>query len=997
MEPRSLVRSERRGAVRAGLRGLVSMPLVALFTLLWIGVPAEAQQTGSVAGQVTQAATGEPLVGAQITVQGTGLGALTNNQGRFVIMNVPSGTQTVRVQFVGWGNAEETVEVQPGESVEVNFELREAAIDVEGLVVTGTPGQARRREVGNSIGQIRSEQIEAQPINNMEQALQGRTAGVTISENSGQVGTGASIRIRGTNSVSGGEGGSRPLVYVDGVRLTRQQPPGDPETNQTISVFDDIAPEDIERIEVIRGPAATTLYGTEASNGVIQIFTKRGTGAGAQWNYSTTQGFHALPWVGPGESSNPSGLGIKRCDLTEGVGARWAAPDCPSSGSYDRKSYINKHNLSVRGGTEDVRFFVSGNWAEEDGVIAPQGAADWGLRGNFGFEPADDFQADFSASYNFRDIDWIPDGNNAEGFLLNVFRGPQGYVAENANLRIMEMQLNSQVQHVTAGLNLTWSPTPNLTQRFKGGVDYFLQEYTEERPFGFFFDELGDRENDTWQNRTLTLDYAGTWTRDLAQDISNSFSWGGQLFQEQTFQVNGFGERFSGPGDKDIDSGSRTEAFEERVEIVEGGAFVQNQIGIWDRFFVTAGVRVDGNSTFGDDFGAQAYPKVSASYMLSDHDFWPSWWNSMKLRTAWGESGSAPGPFDALRTFASIAGDNGQPGVSPSNIGNRDLGPERSQELEVGFEATAFDNRVSVDFTYWDQVTKEALVDVQPIPSQGFTNTQLQNVGRVESEGGELAVDLDVWRGQDVDVSLNGQVGWNDGTVKDIGGLDKIDVGWRQSFVPGERLPVYVGSESQGGCVSNPNAVGEEPRRDVRNNPRLSDQCVLGPSHPTHTFSVGTDITLFQNFTISALGEGQRGHLLNIGEAYQGVRRSLWPADGCFNVQEQINSGNRSQVTAGQLARCGPNTTRFNDHTDPADFFRLRTLSLTWRVPQDLLPTVFSSARLTFAARNVVTLTDFNSDPEALEDGARDFAVFRTVYYNLPLTRQFTWKLNVTH
>jgi len=127
------------------------------------------------------------------------------------------------------------------------------------------------------------------------------------------------------------------------------------------------------------------------------------------------------------------------------------------------------------------------------------------------------------------------------------------------------------------------------------------------------------------------------------------------------------------------------------------------------------------------------------------------------------------------------------------------------------------------------------------------------------------------------------------------------------------------------------------------------------------------------------------------------VRRSLWPADGCFNVQEQINSGNRSQGTAGQLARCGPNTTRFNDHTDPADFFRIRTLSLTWRVPQDLLPTVFSSARLTFAARNVVTLTDFNSDPEALEDGARDFAVFRTVYYNLPLTRQFTWKLNVTH
>jgi len=1005
MDPGTLVRKARTGAFGVVPRTLVTLALVAAFAA-WGAADATAQQTGNVTGSVTKASTGEPIVGAQVSIEGTGLGALTNNSGRFVILNVPAGQQTVHVQFVGWGSQNQTVNVEAGGSVTTDFELRESAIEMEGLVVTGTPGQARRREVGNSIAQLTSESIETQPVQNVHQVLQGRTSGVQITSNNGMVGAGSSIRIRGQATVSGGEDSMSPLIYVDGVRMSRAAPPTDAEVNAGINVLDDINPQDIARIEVVRGPAATTLYGTEAAAGVIQIFTKAGVEGDARWSYTTTHGFNQLPWTGPDDRDiNPSGLGLHKCDdsLQGTPGEIFIDPSCQSDGDHIRNGYQQQHNLSVRGGTENVSYFISGNWRSADGVIEPQNAKNWGLRGNFGFEPANDLTVDFNSSYSHRDITWIPDGNNAEGFLLNVFRGPRGYTPNNDNRLALEMDLFQRVEHVTTGINAVWTPVSGVSQRFKAGLDYFLTEFTEENPFGYFYDPLGERENDTWQSRTLTLDYAGSWSTDFTSTLSSNFSWGGQLFQEEELSVNGFGERFAGPGRKVLDNGSLTSASENRITEIEGGAFVQEQIGFNDRFFITAGLRVDGNSNFGEDFGAQAYPKLSGSYLISDHDFTPDWINTLKLRAAWGQSGKAPGPFDALRTFQSVAGDGGQPGVSPDNVGAPDLGPERSTELEGGFEASLIDNRVTVDFTLWDQKTEDALVDVQPIPSAGFVNAQLSNVGQIDASGGEVAVDVNLVRSRTLDWSVNSQFSWNDSEAVDLGGQE-LAFGWGNFAFEGYQVPVAWGPK-----VQNPNEVGAEPVRAQRcgdpgvaagvcdglenGNPAPG---VFGSTLPTHTFSFGTDLTLWNNLTLSALAEGQGGHVIEAGAAYQGVRREAWPT--CLAAQEQMDMGDLSGLTALEVARCTANGVNYEDWFDEADFLRIRNVSLTYRVPGDILPSQLSSARVTLGGNNLWIFTDYGGvDPEAMEDGGRSFANFRTSYYNLPITRTYTLELSVTH
>ena len=389
---------------------LVSMCLA----LAWI-VPASAQ--GTIEGTVTEQGTNGPLPGVNIAIPSLNVGAATSLDGTYEIADVEAGEYTIQARFVGFQMREKTVVVEDGQTVTVNFALRESTMEMDEVVVTGTGGNARRREIGNSISQVSASHIEATPSTDFGDLLQGRAAGVSILDNSGQVGAGSSIRLRGNNSVSQD---NTPLIYIDGVRVDNGNVSGDPETNQGVNPFDDVNPQDIQRIEVIKGPAATTLYGTEASGGVIQIFTKQGAQGAPQFDFTVRQGLNHISQIGTQDFH--SQLGPNDCS---------SEPGCPSDGDWLRAGYTQNYNLSVRGGNQDLTYFVSGKWSSQEGIIAPQGSDGYAIRGNFGFTPTDDLKIQFNNSYSYRDITWIPDGNNAEGFLLNSLRGEAGYTPGN--------------------------------------------------------------------------------------------------------------------------------------------------------------------------------------------------------------------------------------------------------------------------------------------------------------------------------------------------------------------------------------------------------------------------------------------------------------------------------------------------------------------------------------------------------------------------------------
>ena len=1007
------------GSIRRA-SGRIALPLLAAAVLIGTVQTPLAAQTGTVTGTVRSATNGQPIPGAQVAIPELNIGVLANNVGRYLLPNVGAGTHTVQVQYIGYTTSTAEVTVTAGDAAIQDFELRSEAISLEGVIVTGTAGAARRREIGNSVSQLNEEAFQSAPISNVADILQGRALGVTVLDNGGQVGAGSTIKLRGNNSVSFS---NSPLVYVDGVRIRERGLIHSDEANQQTNPFDDINPADIERIETIKGAAATTLYGTEAAGGVIQIFTKRGVAGAPAWTLTVDQGINTLGHIGPDPDVNPTGLGMNNCNFTgdgnfPGGDPQFPAdPSCPASGSWLKTGSLQSYNLSVRGGAERMNYFMSARWGTEEGVFdtgvnangvarPTQGQESWNMRGNFSFAPAEDLDVRFNTFYAHRDVTWVPDGNNAEGLLLNVFRGGRDYTNDEDG-KLLDMDITNINDHFTSGVNLLWNPMDGMNHRLNAGIDWVRNEYFEERPWGYFYVQGGNRETDERTFRKLTLDYAGTYSRDLF-GFASTLSLGGQLYNDFVTGTNGFGNDFAGPGAKILQSGAITEAFEVNSTVTSGGFFVQEVIGIGDRLFLTGGLRVDGHSAFGQDFGLETYPKGSFSYVISDEGFFPAGFGTLKLRGAFGESGKAPGLFDAARTWASVAGDNGQPGVTPDNLGNPVLGPERTREWEVGFEGTTFGDRVAFEYQYFNQRTFDALIPVTQLPSGGFVGTQLENVGEVTNAGHEAFVNLTMLATNTIGWDVGLRLSSSESRVIDLGDLESINIGWRnyvrapiectselsngvtfdgngyigQGCTPGEMvyfpLPAFCHDR-----VQNPDEVGA---------PNYTEHC-LGSTTPKYTYGISSTMTISQRLTLDVVGEGMGGMWLSSGTAYQNTRRQVWPL--CRSTFDAIANGQRNSLTAGERALCDPSVVRYGMWTQPSDFFKIRSASLSYRVPEDILPGNIRSATLRLQGRNLFTMTDFEGvDPEAFEDGSAE-VLFRQEYYNLPPMRSFLLSVQV--
>lgn len=1000
--------------------GRIALPLLAAAVLIGtVQAPALAQ-TGTVTGAVRSAANGQPIPGAQVAIPELNIGILANNVGRYLLQNVPAGTHTVQVQYIGYTALTAEVTVTAGDATIQDFSLRSEAISLEGVIVTGTAGAARRREIGNSVSQINEESFQSAPIQNVADILQGRTLGATVLTNGGQVGAGSTIKLRGNNSVSFS---NSPLVYVDGVRIRERGLIHSDEANQQTNPFDDINPADIERIETIKGAAATTLYGTEAAGGVIQIFTKRGVAGAPAWSLTIDQGLNTLGHIGPSPDVNPTGLGMNNCNFTgdgnfPGGDVQFPAdPSCPASGSWLKNGSLQSYNLSVRGGAERMNYFMSARWGAEEGVFdtgvndngverPTQGQESWNMRGNFSFAPAEDLDIRFNTFYAHRNVTWVPDGNNAEGLLLNVFRGGSDYTNDEDG-KLLDMDVTNINDHFTSGMNILWNPMDGMNHRVNAGIDWVRNEYFEERPWGYFYVQGGNRETDERTFRKLTLDYAGTYNRNLF-GVSSSLSLGGQLYNDFVTGTNGFGNDFAGPGAKILQSGAITEAFEVNSTVTSGGFFVQEVVGLGDRLFLTGGLRVDGHSAFGQDFGLETYPKGSFSYVISDEGFFPTAFGTLKLRGAFGESGKAPGLFDAARTWASVAGDNGQPGVTPDNLGNAVLGPERTREWEAGFEGTTFGDRVAFEYQYFSQRTFDALIPVTQLPSGGFVGTQLENVGEVTNAGHEAFVNVTMLATNTVGWDVGLRLSTAESRVIDLGDLESINIGWR-NYV---RAPIECTSELSNGVTFDGNGyIGQGctpgelvyfplpafchdrvQNPDEVAAPSYTEHC-LGSTTPKYTYGISSTMTLSQRLTLDVVGEGMGGMWLSSGTAYQNTRRQVWPL--CRSTFDAIAAGQRNSLTAGERALCDPSVVRYGMWTQPSDFFKIRSASLSYRVPENFLPATVRSATVRLQGRNLFTMTDFEGvDPEAFEDGSAE-VLFRQEYYNLPPMRSFLLSVQV--
>lgn len=985
-------------------RRMLFGPALAAGLVFALASPLFAQATGSVRGRVIVEGANRPLPQAQVGVVGTTIGTQTNEDGEYRLSNVPAGPRTIRVVRLGFAPATAQVTVVAGETATLDFTIREAPVALEQVVVTAT-GDVRRKEITNSMATISAEQIENAPVANAQQLLSAQTPGVTVLANSGQPGAGGQIRLRGNNSISQG---NNPIIYVDGVRIFSGVSPTVPNARQTINPFNDIRAEDIERVEVVKGAAATTLYGTEASGGVIQIFTKRGRSGAPQWSLDVGGGTNDLDYLNM--KGDPTAVYLKDCRgpelfgieitpsrATFGQDVPFEDATCPSSGKWIRTGMVQKAALSVAGGTDVAQYFLAGNLSDEEGALESNEYTTGGFRGNFSFRPFQKLELALNSSYQRGDQDWIADGNLANGFLLNVARGTAGnyngsgctttgIICKN-NAAALSIGTKTKTDHYISGFTLNYAPVEAWTNRLSVGFDYNNVENRSIIPFGHLRNAVGQISQAEWVRQFLSVDYASTYKKDFGGNFTTATSLGGQLFQDNLRSTSITGDEFSGPGEPVLTSAARrTVGADTRRRVVNAGLFFQEQVGWKDRAFLTLGMRVDGNSAFGKDFGLQWYPKVGFAYALSDHDFWPKdKIETFKLRTAIGESGKAPGAFDAVRTWDPIAGDEAKPGFTPNQLGNPSLGPERTRETEVGLEASAFAGRFSVDMTYFNTRTQDALIQVRYPPSQGFLNRQLENVGEVNNKGLEVKFDAGLLRRAKFDWRARVNYTNIESEATDLGDEPLIAAG-------GSFTEVRVGYPVTSLFARKILNAGkfEAPVRSDTN-------MYIGPTWPTKILGLGTTITLWDKLTIDGLGEFQQGGYNINYVGYQNAIRGNWRP--CYDAQRKIIAAAKGQagaadgLTALERVKCGYSSTLnlADAWVESTDFFRLRYVSMTYRIPARIIPGS-RNATLTLAGRNLFVSTDYSGlDPESADQ--QDSQVGRREYYNLPQLRSFSISL----
>ncbi len=959
-------------------------------TIAFLGLTAgstAAQDTGQISGTVTDAA-GQPLTGVQVYIPGLQLGGLTRANGRFLILNVPAGTQTVRAERIGLSAGEQEIDVTAGGTAVANFVLESQALGLDEIVVTGTAGAARRREIGNSITQINVEDVPDRPVA-VSDMLQGAAPGVELTGGGGQLGQGRQIRLRGNSSVSMT---NQPIVFIDGVRMmdgafprvrSAAISPQGRGAQITASPLDNINPNDIERIEIIKGSAATTLYGTEASAGVIQVFTKRGSRGAPVWTVETQQGtgwakrygangvnymnmehFLRGGWfsggydggefgracVTDGQADNPSSPAFD--ETTQN--SRWQGVNSSADGNcrYPGAQWYQNYNVSVRGGSQGLQYFLSGAYQDDTGMLPLDEQQKYNLQANFTMSPIDDLQIQWTTALNSQNIVSTPSGNNLSGLELQVMRQERNYFSGDGDPReiaqALDYDFNLAIEGVTTGMTLNYSPISALTNRLTVGYDYRQQEARNLMPIGFWEFPDGSLTTDVFQKRLLTFDYVGTYQFDVSDGLRSSFSWGGQAIGNDLRQVTAGGNNFPGAVEPTVSSAAIRVSEETRQKVWNAGFFVQNVLDISDKYFLTTGVRVDGNSAFGSGFGLQVYPKVSGVWIVSDESFWPESFGSVKLRSAFGTSGRAPGTFDAVRTWNPV-GFIGNPAFLPQNRGNSDLGPEVTQELEVGFDATWFNDRLSANFTYFRQKTTDALMNVSAIPSLGFSASQQENVGELANNGLELQLDAAVIQGAEWGLDLGFGISTTHTEVLDLGGTQPFNA---LSGRIAEGYPVPAAWDNR--RVANPNEIGDfeyidefdangEPGADG-----VPDEQFIGPKFPTHFLTPSLALRVPGNITFNARGEYRGGHFVEVNPIPIGrsVRSPL-----CFPYY--VDPANSIELRDGIPAiwqeRCTPGNA--DDYWFDGDYFKLRSVSAT--VPVDFaFPERISNATLTMTLLN---------------------------------------------
>lgn len=966
--------------------------LLALSAALASPCIAAAQLT--IAGRVT-GESGQPLPGARVTVRGTTISTAAGSDGRYQLVVPQPGARTVvDASFVGYGTRSTTLSTTSGVA-EADFVLAMDALRLDELVVTGTSAATERRQLGNAVASVSGAEIAKSQASAIDAALSGKIPGVVVAQNSGNPSGGVSVRLRGTSTILGS---AEPLYIVDGIIVNNDSPELLYLGGYTQNRLVDLDPNNIERIEVVKGAAAAALYGSRANNGVVQIFTKRGSAGAPRFTLSTqlsmdqirkTLEVNEYPFDADG---NP----VQRYDWQDVIFQ--TAPGVETS-------------LQVSGGTPATRYFVSGSYLNREGIVRGAAFQRSNARARLDQTLTDWASVSVGGAYSYSHNDEIPNGGLGtlygaiDGFLFGpntidphpdetTGAYPNGNFANPIEVAD-RYDFQQGTNRFLGDVHLTLTPLEGLSMEYTLGYDSYTQTATAFIPRGVTTPgiyQLGYSERGTREFSQLNNDLNVRYRRMLTESLESTSLLGATVQQEVSSTV-GLSSYDLTPLTQVVNSGGNRSMSEFRSKRVVEGVFAQETFGLGNRLFLTAAGRLDASSVFGVENRWQFYPKVSGSYLISEEGFWGSsglgrLFPDFKVRAAWGNSGglSAIGAFDRFTIYNPISYE-ANPGLIPSRQQGSDIRPERQTAIEAGADMSILSNRLALEVTLYKQHTDDLLLTRTIALSTGFS-TRLENAGEIDNRGIEVqlrAIPLDrpdlTWTTTATYSANRNEVNGIDGGVRVLAGSWGL-----AAAMNGYPLGTYYAQgyerDAQGQILATDGSPYLDPKTQIP--ARANSPSVIGDPNPDWAGSLTNEFTIRRNLTVRAQLDAVVGQ-----DVWNYDRRiGAYPPYGTLKDYEKELRGDVATGTGRAL------WTNFEAWVEDGSFVKLRELSASYAFHPRWMGA--DELRLTLAGRNLVSFDNYTGyDPET-NAGGQSTGTRGYQFGEVPIPRSISFGVTTT-
>lgn len=969
--------------------------------------------------------TGEPIIGANVIEKGTTNGTITDLNGNFTITTKPNAVLTVT--YIGYSKEE----IQINGQKRISIYLKEDSHVLDELVVVGY-GSVKKSDLTGSVGSVSMEDVNKVGVTSIDRALQGQVAGVQVNTKTGQPGESMMIRIRGGNSLSGG---NDPLYVIDGMPVE--------------GINSDINPEDILSMEVLKDASSTAIYGSRGANGVVMITTKRGREGRTSIDYNGYVGISQLrkklDLLNRDEYVNM----VNEVSINDGNGIVYTPeqaallPDNDWQDLVYQTALTHSHQLSISGGTEKSKFYTSLNYLKQEGIIRNSDYSRFSFRINGDQKITDklNFSSNISYSYGIQNYaNSSADGPGAISFTTMMIAPIQNIKDEDGNytmfsgtpwggtnpIGVAELYQNRNINsRMLANASLSWDIFKDLNLRINAGAEIVSSENDRYIPIGLAAGGQMDgdasksksnyysliNENILTYNRTFSnihsLNVMGAATFQVYE--YNNLGGNGNGFLRDVYTTNNLGVAATPGTPWSGYSDYKMASFLGRVNY-----------GLKNRYLLTVTARYDGSSKFSKNHKFAFFPSAALAWRISEEKFMKglTWWNNFKLRASIGQTGNqsigAYSTFARLGTSTVILGDDRKTGFYLSSIANDNLKWETTTQTDIGVDLGFLNNRISIGVDlYWKQ-TRDLLYSATLPPSSGF-GSMLRNLGRIDNKGIEVSINT---------VNLQGKVNWttslnitsNKSIVKDLGSdvygnkITRIDApitggNWFPLFLNEAPFQLY-GYEIEGIYQTDEEArlngeatkkAGDYRFKDTDGVPGITaaDKTIIANTQPKFTFGL-TNIINWNNFQLDFLITGSVG-----GDIVNEFNKYLTNIGGTWNVRKDVWENRWQEGKGGQYARASYETQSYLAFGDPSSiwvengsYIRLKNIKLAYRFPSKW----FSGTRkpdisLYVSGYNLITITGYSHyDPETSNTQSVVNGWDRGVY---PTTKSYTIGLQV--